>query len=103
MRARLLIFINPESDPFGEGYNILQAKISIGSGGLLGRGLMNGTQTQLRYLRVSHSDFIFSVLAEELGFAGVVALFLLLCCCCSASCASPSWRATISAAWSPPG
>jgi rod shape determining protein RodA len=78
MRARLLIFMNPESDPFGEGYNILQAKISIGSGGLLGRGLMNGTQTQLRYLRVSHSDFIFSVLAEELGFAGVVVLFTLL-------------------------
>ncbi len=78
MRSRLLIFLNPESDPFGEGYNILQAKISIGSGGLMGRGLMNGTQTQLRYLRVSHSDFIFSVLAEELGFVGVLALFTLL-------------------------
>ncbi len=78
MRARLLIFLSPESDPFGEGYNILQAKISIGSGGLMGRGLLNGTQTQLRYLRVSHSDFIFSVLAEELGFLGVMALFTLL-------------------------
>jgi len=78
MRTRLLIFLNPESDPFGEGYNILQAKISIGSGGLLGRGLMNGTQTQLRYLRVAHSDFIFSVLAEELGLVGVLVLFALL-------------------------
>jgi rod shape determining protein RodA len=78
MRSRVLIFLNPESDPFGEGYNILQAKISIGAGGLLGRGLTNGTQTQLRYLRVSHSDFIFSVLAEELGLLGVILLFCLL-------------------------
>ena len=78
MRQRVLIFLNPESDPFGAGYNILQAKISIGSGGLWGRGLMNGTQTQLRYLRVAHSDFIFSVLAEELGLVGVLVLFLLL-------------------------
>jgi rod shape determining protein RodA len=78
MRQRVLIFLNPESDPFGAGYNILQAKISIGAGGLFGRGLMNGTQTQLRYLRVAHSDFIFSVLAEELGLIGVLALFALL-------------------------
>lgn len=78
MRDRVLIFLNPESDPFGEGYNILQAKISIGAGGLLGRGLTNGTQTQLRYLRVSQSDFIFSVLAEELGLLGVLLLFVLL-------------------------
>jgi rod shape determining protein RodA len=78
MRARVLIFMNPESDPFGAGYNILQAKISIGSGGFWGRGLMNGTQTQLRYLRVAHSDFIFSVLAEELGLVGVLVLFALL-------------------------
>jgi rod shape determining protein RodA len=78
MRQRVLIFLNPESDPFGAGYNILQAKISIGAGGLWGRGLMNGTQTQLRYLRVAHSDFIFSVLAEELGLVGVLVLFALL-------------------------
>jgi rod shape determining protein RodA len=78
MRERVLIFLRPESDPFGAGYNILQAKISIGAGGLLGRGLLNGTQTQLRYLRVAHSDFIFSVLAEELGLVGVLALFALL-------------------------
>lgn len=78
MRNRLLIFLNPASDPFGEGYNILQAKISIGSGGLFGRGVLAGTQTQLRYLRVAHSDFIFSVLAEELGLVGVVVLFVLL-------------------------
>jgi rod shape determining protein RodA len=81
MRDRILIFvrtiIDPESDIFGEGYNILQARISIGSGGLLGRGLTKGTQTQLDYLRVKHSDFIFSVLAEELGFIGGALLFIL--------------------------
>ncbi|SRR5579884_310779 len=81
MRNRIAIFfqvlINPESDPFGEGYNMLQARISIGSGGLFGRGLTHGTQTQLDYLRVKHSDFIFSVLAEELGFVGGIVLFAL--------------------------
>ena len=77
MRDRILIFLNPQADPLGQGYNILQAQISIGSGGLWGKGLFEGTQTQLRYLRVSHSDFIFSVLGEELGFVGAVALFSL--------------------------
>lgn len=85
MRLRLVTFfatlVNPDADPFGEGYNILQARISIGSGGLLGRGITEGTQTQLDYLRVKHSDFIFSVLAEELGFVGalvLIALFVVL-------------------------
>src|SRR5205085_10990540 len=81
MRARIVTYFavlaNPENDPFGEGYNVLQARISIGSGGLFGRGLTHGTQTQLDYLRVKHSDFIFSVLAEELGFFGGLALFAL--------------------------
>lgn len=81
MRERLFTFfatlINPEADPFGEGYNILQARISIGSGGLLGRGLTEGTQTQLDYLRVKQSDFIFSVLAEELGLVGALLLITL--------------------------
>jgi rod shape determining protein RodA len=74
-RSRIMIFLDPASDPRGEGYNILQAKISIGSGGMRGKGLLAGTQTQLRYLRVSQSDFIFSVLGEELGFVGAVGLF----------------------------
>lgn len=78
MRARVLIFMNPQADALGEGYNILQAQISIGSGGMWGKGLLEGTQTQLRYLRVSHSDFIFSVLGEELGFIGAMLLFGLL-------------------------
>ena len=77
-RARIMAFVDPESDPRGEGYNILQAKISIGSGGMRGKGLLEGSQTQLRYLRVSQSDFIFSVLGEELGFVGALGLFGLL-------------------------
>ena len=81
MRTRIFTFlthfIDHETDPFGEGYNILQAQISIGSGGMFGRGFMQGTQTQLDYLRVKQSDFIFSVLAEEMGFLGALVLFLL--------------------------
>ncbi|MDP8925105.1 MAG: rod shape-determining protein RodA [Chloroflexota bacterium] len=81
-RARIVTFfatlVNPENDPFGEGYNILQARISIGSGGMFGQGWLQGTQTQLDYLRVKQSDFIFSVLAEEMGFLGAMVLFALL-------------------------
>lgn len=74
MRRRLLTFMAPDRDPLGEGYNLIQARISIGSGGLWGRGLGNGTQTQLNFLRVQHSDFIFAVLGEELGFVGALLL-----------------------------
>ncbi|MFN0073225.1 MAG: FtsW/RodA/SpoVE family cell cycle protein [Chloroflexota bacterium] len=81
MRERIFTFLahvlDQEKDQFGEGYNILQAQISIGSGGMFGRGFMQGTQTQLDYLRVKHSDFIFSVLAEEMGFIGAMLLFAL--------------------------
>lgn len=75
MLARLAIFLNPKSDPSGAGYNIIQARISIGSGGWLGQGYANGTQTQLSFLRVQHTDFIFSVVAEQLGFVGCLLLF----------------------------
>jgi rod shape determining protein RodA len=81
MQQRLLIFLNPGQDPLGAGYNILQSEISIGSGGLIGKGFLNGTQTQLDYLRVQQTDFIFSVLGEELGFvgaAGVFGLYLII-------------------------
>lgn len=79
MRSRVLIFLDPYSDPLDKGYNIIQATISVGSGGWLGRGFLSGTQSQLHFLRVQHADFIFSVLAEELGFIGALALFALFC------------------------
>lgn len=81
MQQRLYTFLDPALDPLGAGYNILQSEISVGSGGLLGKGLLNGTQSQLHFLRVQQTDFIFSVLGEELGFLGaalVFALFVLL-------------------------
>ncbi|HEY63611.1 MAG TPA: rod shape-determining protein RodA [Caldilineae bacterium] len=77
MRARILLFLHPEKDPAGS-YNVYQALISIGSGGLLGKGYGQGTQSQLRFLMVRHTDFIFSVIAEELGFVGAVLLILLI-------------------------
>jgi rod shape determining protein RodA len=77
MRRRLLTFLAPHEDPLGEGYNLIQARISVGAGGWSGRGLGNGTQTQLNFLRVQHTDFIFAVLGEELGFAGALALLAL--------------------------
>ncbi|MCS6801290.1 MAG: rod shape-determining protein RodA [Chloroflexota bacterium] len=73
-RARIETFLDPERDPLGRSYNLIQAEISIGSGGFFGKGLMAGTQTQLNYLRVQTTDFIFSVLGEELGFLGGVLL-----------------------------
>jgi len=78
MRERFIIFLDPQLDPLGAGYNALQARISIGSGGLMGQGFMNGTQSQLHFLRVRHTDFIFSVLGEELGFVGALLLLLLM-------------------------
>jgi rod shape determining protein RodA len=80
-KKRVLIFLQPESDPLGAGYHILQSKIAVGSGGFWGKGFLNGTQGQLRFLPEQHTDFAFSVLTEEWGFIGafmVVTLFLLL-------------------------
>jgi rod shape determining protein RodA len=71
-RERISTFLDPEQDPRGAGYQQLQARITVGSGGVWGKGFMQGTQGQLRFLPVAHNDFIFSVLAEEWGFAGVV-------------------------------
>jgi len=76
-RNRVLTFLDPESDPLGTGYHITQSKIAIGSGGAFGKGLLNGTQAKLDFLPESHTDFIFAVLAEELGMIGVVALLSL--------------------------
>ena len=76
MRERVLGFVNPGSNP-DVTYQLNQAAIAIGSGGLWGKGFAQGTQSQLRYLPVRHTDFIFAVTAEELGFAGVMLLFAL--------------------------
>ncbi len=76
-RQRILTFLNPWSAPTTSGYNVIQALISVGAGGLTGRGYLSGSQSQLHFLRVQYADFIFSVLAEELGFVGAVALLVL--------------------------
>lgn len=75
-RNRVLIFLDPESDPLGKGYHISQSKIAIGSGGLFGKGFLNGTQSHLDYLPEGHTDFVFATMAEEWGLAGGVALIL---------------------------
>jgi rod shape determining protein RodA len=77
MRERVLMFLYPERNPAAS-YNVTQALISIGSGGWLGKGYGQGSQSQLHFLRVRHTDFVFSVIAEELGFVGAVALMLLI-------------------------
>lgn len=74
-RQRVDTFLNPEADPLGAGWNIIQSKTAIGSGGIDGKGWLNGTQSRLDFLPESHTDFIFAVLAEELGLFGI--LFLL--------------------------
>ncbi|WP_038053474.1 rod shape-determining protein RodA [Thioalkalivibrio sp. ALJ1] len=76
-RQRVLTLFNPESDPLGAGYHIIQSKIAIGSGGLYGKGWLNGTQSQLDFLPERSTDFIFAVYAEEFGFIGVALLLLL--------------------------
>jgi rod shape determining protein RodA len=74
-RQRVLTFLEPERDPLGAGYQVRQSKIAVGSGELVGKGYMQGTQSQLRFLPARHTDFILSVLAEEWGFLGVLAVF----------------------------
>lgn len=80
-RRRVLTFLNPESDPLGAGYHIIQSTIAIGSGGLYGKGWLNGTQSHLEFLPERHTDFIFAVLGEEFGLLGILlllALYLLI-------------------------
>ncbi len=77
MRQRVYTFINPMSDPLGAGYNVIQARIAIGNGGLWGAGFTHGSQSQLHFLRVRHTDFVFSVIGEEMGFVGAIVLFAL--------------------------
>lgn len=80
-QKRVLIFLDPESDPLGAGYHITQSKIAIGSGGIFGKGFLNGTQSHLDYLPEGHTDFVFATMAEEWGLVGgifVIGCFLLL-------------------------
>ena len=76
-KARVLTFLNPETDPLGTGYNIIQSKIAIGSGGLFGKGWLNGTQAHLEFLPERSTDFIFAVMGEEFGLMGLGLLLIL--------------------------
>jgi rod shape determining protein RodA len=77
-KERIMTFLDPERDPLGKGYQVMQSKIAIGSGGLLGKGLFHGSQNRLGFLPTRHTDFIFSVIGEELGFVGVILTLGLL-------------------------
>lgn len=76
-RSRIITFLDPSADPRGSGYQVIQSRIAIGSGGLWGKGYGQGTQSQLGFIPASHTDFIYPVLAEEIGFLGAVALLAL--------------------------
>ena len=77
-KQRVLVFLNPESSPMGAGYNVIQSKIAVGAGMLFGKGLYRGTQVQLGYIPGRHTDFIFAVAGEELGFFGCLLILALL-------------------------
>ena len=80
-KKRVLMFLNPDLDPLGAGYNLLQSQIAIGSGGLWGKGLFSGTQNQLNFLPEKHTDFIFTILCEETGFifsSAVIIIYMIL-------------------------
>lgn len=76
-KLRLMVFINPSIDPLGAGYNVIQSRIAVGSGGFLGKGFLAGLQSKLHFLPEPHTDFVFSVFAEEFGFIGAFILLLL--------------------------
>ncbi|MBR4029818.1 MAG: rod shape-determining protein RodA [Clostridia bacterium] len=77
-KNRIRVFLSPESDPMGSGYNVIQSKLAVGAGGFFGKGLFKGTQIQMDFLPGKHTDFIFAVAGEELGFLGCVAIILLM-------------------------
>ena len=76
-KSRILTFLNPDRDPLGAGYQIIQSKIAIGSGGLFGKGFLNGSQSYLDYLPEKHTDFIFTLFSEEFGFVGSISILML--------------------------
>jgi rod shape determining protein RodA len=84
-RDRIISFLNPESDPLGKGYQLIQSKIALGSGGATGKGFLQGTQSYLEYLPEKQTDFIFTLIGEEFGFLGtifIILLFILLIAVC---------------------
>ena len=76
-KLRILTFLDPDRDPLGAGYQIIQSKIAIGSGGFSGKGFLNGTQSYLEFLPEKHTDFIFTLFSEEFGFLGSIGLIIL--------------------------
>lgn len=88
-KHRIQVFFNPDMDKLGSGYNVIQSKIAVGSGQIFGKGFLNGTQNQMGFLPTKHTDFIFSVIAEELGFIGalfvILVLFLIIARCIKAA------------------
>ena len=76
-KLRIITFLNPDRDPLGAGYQLIQSKIAIGSGGLLGKGFLNGSQSYLDYLPDKHTDFIFTLFSEEFGFFGSISLLII--------------------------
>jgi rod shape determining protein RodA len=90
-RNRVRTFLDPDSDPLGQGWNIIQSKIAVGSGGLAGKGWLNGTQSRLEFIPERHTDFILAVLSEEFGFLGVCALLALYLMLIPA-CWPAAWR-----------
>ncbi len=76
-QSRLTTFLNPEQDPFGAGWNVLQSRVAVGAGGITGQGFLNGSQNELAFLPARHTDFVFSVWAEEWGFIGSLILLIL--------------------------
>ena len=91
-KERVRTFFDPERDPRGAGYQVIQSKIAVGSGGLAGKGFFSGTQGQLHFLPAQHTDFIFSVLAEELGFVGVAAIPITSTTSCTPAGVPPASR-----------
>jgi rod shape determining protein RodA len=81
-KDRLTLFLHPEKDPLGGGYHLIQSRIAIGAGELWGKGLHQGTQTQLNFVPEQHTDFIFSAIGEELGFAGCIAILIVFWLIC---------------------
>ena len=78
-KDRILVFLNPEMDSLGSGYQIIQSKIAIGSGGFFGKGFLLGSQSRLNYLPEKHTDFIFTLISEEFGFLGSIFIILIFC------------------------